>query len=202
MSNGSTSPLYDLTELSIKYFHDTCPDILLLTHLHRSHITFIRNFTDNNRPKKLILPSAGTEAEKAYIDSIQNIAREKNISVEFYPSDRISTIDFEGCKITMFMQIKTDRSTQPINLISIKDGPVLNYCGGAINETVLMDDLKKLSTGEAYIWFGTHGPVEKEPLDLQFIPYKAFVSSNDLNNTYKTNFETINFNKYIAFGRK
>lgn len=202
MSNGGYSTIYELDRISMDVFHDTCPDVILLTHLHRTHITMLSRFTDNHRPNRIILPYPQDNNEISYTDAIKRIAREKDIAIEYYSSDSDATVDFEDCKITIFEKQMIDRSNQPINMISFKDGATFTYCGGAINETDLVDELKALMIGEAYIWLGTHGPVEKEPFEFELLPHEIFVSNDSLNDIYETDFEVLKGYKHITLKRR
>ncbi len=202
ISDGSTSIIYTINDLSLALFHDSCPDVLVLTHLHRKHITMISSFTDNFRPHTIYIPMSKNEDEQGYANAIKRIAEGKNVKLQFYSDNRDEIIDFEGCKINIYRQVKIDRSSQPINLIRIKDGASLVYCESSINDTELMDHVDNLILGESHLWLGTHGPVAKNPLKLPFEPYDVFVSNKNLNNVYCTDYEIISGYKHVILKKK
>lgn len=198
MSDGSTSSLYAIRDLSLTLFHDSCPDVIVLTHLHRKHITMISSFTDNFRPHTIYIPTSENEDEQGYENAIRRIAEEKNVNLQLYSGNADEILDFEGCKINIYRQIKIDRSSQPVHLIRINDGSSLVYCGSSINDTELMELVPNLILGESHLWLGTHGPVAKNPLTLPAVPYDVFVSNTNLNTAYCTDYETIsNFQRII-----
>ena len=65
-----------------------------------------------------------------------------------------------------------------------------------------MELLPNLALGESYLWFGTHGPIAKQPLNFPYSPYRAFVSNEDLNEIYCTNYDVISTYQHIVLKKK
>lgn len=189
-SNGGYSNLNNALGYS-ELVYDTSVDSLMLTHLHRLHISSFSRITDVNRIKQIIIPLPQNNDEQIVYDSITETAKEKQIRLLTYDPTENTVFSFEKVKITILKQEYIDRSVQPITVLKIKNNDSFMYAGASVNESSLNNILEKELLQLDHLWLGTHGPNIKIPLSLNQKTSNIFVSNNDVNILYKTSFSVI-----------
>ena len=185
-SDGSYSKLASAASLSEKYCYDTSVDTLLLTHLHRKHVSSFARLADNVRLRQLILPSPQDEEEYAFAQALIEKAEERGIEVILYPSEEEAVLLFDDCRLRIAPLTYLDRSVQPMHLVRIEGEDVFTYIGSSSPEWL------SPSTYEGSIlWLGMHGPNIKKPLAISLDPKAVFVSSEEVNEGYGSDYEVI-----------
>ena len=193
VSDGSSSSLYYASTLSATKLYDSSIDTLLLTHLHRNHISAVSRLADKTRVKQIYVPFPKSKDEGYFATALERVAADRELELCYYEPSSDTTFDFSGCRITVFRQDRIERSVQPIHLIMLEDRKRLIYCGGAINESEeLLSELKDLLGGETHVILGIHGPIIKKPFDLDGPFYSVTVLAPDVNSLYCTDFPTVN----------
>ena len=193
ISNGSSSSLSYAASLSQTKLHDASVDTLLLTHLHRNHITAVSKLADKTRVRQIYIPKPQDDDEGYFATALERVASDRGLELCYYDAQKDSVFDFNGCKLTVFGQDKIDRSVQPIHLIMLQGRKNLVYCGSGINDAPdLFSTLEGLCYGESYLWLGSHGPLIKRPIALPYTVNDTFVSNNNVNNGYLTSYPTLN----------
>lgn len=191
ISDGSASNLYQAALLSRYELYDSSIDTLLLTHLHRKHISAVIRLADRGRLSQIYVPKPQSKEESYFSTAIERAAVDRDIQLCYYDPTRDTTFDFKGCHITLFRQDRIERSTQPIHLIMLQDRKRLVYCGGSVNDSrYLSEKLKSIIHGETYLWLGIHGPLIKKPLDINGPFYSVAASSSEVNDGYQTDHPT------------
>lgn len=165
ISNGSYSAI-NYAYSHAKKSGATELDILLLTHLHKRHITSFDRISDTAYVRMLILPEPETEAEENIVLSLQEIAENKNIPVRKYTRGNTS---IEFCGNTIRIDTATlSRSTHPtITMHMTVHGHEIAYIGASAAEAMDIGDTIRFST----VIFGTHGPIYKQ--EFENVPIDA-----------------------------
>lgn len=197
-SNGGYSSARNTSELCKTVVHDFSPDVILLTHLHRKHIDMISRLADNNHLSELFIPSPQNDDEKIFADAITDTAQRRGISVTLYNAEISVTFEFEGAKLTLYERTYIKRSAQPLHLLVIEDKQTLVYAGSALTESPLADEFSDVLKGCDILFFGTHGPIIKQPLPALDFNGTVIISDNESNTAYNTSFETIDrYSKFV-----
>lgn len=183
-SNGSYNLSDVAASLSGPLLYDTSFDALLITHIHRKHITMIARLSDNYRIDEIYIPYPKTDEESAYISSIIRSAESKGIRVVCFSTDTDSSFIFEDCEITLYREAVIKRSTQPINMMKIRADKTLLYVGGAVYESDLREEFERQLLTCNNVWFGAHGPVIKEALPPLPSHISYISSSKEVNSRY------------------
>ena len=131
-------------------------DALLLTHLHKRHVSAFERISGTAYVRMLILPAPETEAEENIVLSLREIAESKNIPVGTYTRGETGISFFD----TM-LRIDTDtlkRSTHPIIAVHMTAyGHEIAYVSASAEEK-LTPDTAPLDM----VIFGAHGPIYKK----------------------------------------
>ncbi len=191
-SDGRYSNLKDAASLVKANLHDTSADVLLLTHLHRYHISSFNRLADITSLEYLILPSSYDEQSEEIYNSLVNSAKSKNITVFTYSPLEESSVDFLGCRIKLSQISFIERSIQPIFYLTVEYGAEsFTYCSSSLFESNINSNFEDIIVSSNYIWLGIHGPNIKQPFPKEIALNNSILVSEGINELYSTSFEEI-----------
>ena len=155
ISNGSYSAINYAYSFA-KKSGATELDALLLTHLHKRHVSAFERISGTAFVRMLILPAPETEAEENIALGLQEIAANKNIPVGTYTRGDTGILFFDTV-----LRIDTDtlkRSTHPILAVHITaHGHEIAYISASAEEKMTPD-----TAPLDMVIFGAHGPIYKK----------------------------------------
>ena len=150
-------------------------DTLILTHIHRRHISAIRSVCENRMVRRILIPEPTDESENAIATDLVEIAGYFSVEVGFLPRPDEASISFGDVTIQLAEKRYIDRSVHPLIGLEfgLPDGYVL-YFGSSTWE-----DIGFVGFGDDadVVIYGSHGPVIKSAPGLLF----------DCERTYATN---------------
>lgn len=154
ISNGSYSAI-NYAYSHAKRSGATDLHALLLTHLHKRHVSSIERITGTAYVHRLILPTPENEAEESIVLSLMEIAENKNIPVSTYTRGETG-ISFFNTHLRIDTEI-LKRSTHPIIGIHITAYEhEIAYIGSSTEEKMILD-----ADRYSAVIFGVHGPIFK-----------------------------------------
>jgi hypothetical protein len=185
-SDGSYTSLKHAASLTSSLLYDSSPDGLLLTHLHKRHVTSFIRLADSHRLSILFLPEATDKEEAVIVASLTEAATERGVRVLLYPSHDTSVLSFSGWEITLHPIAYLERSVQPLLALEALGNEKIVYLGGSRLEPPNAKEslLSPLSDADR-IWLGIHGPIIKQPLALP-LNGVIFTSNETVNEGYQT----------------
>ena len=155
ISNGSYSSINYAYSFA-KKSGATELDALVLTHLHKRHVSAFERISGTAYVRMLILPVPETEAEENIVFSLREIADNKNIPVGTYTRGDTGISFFDTT-----LRIDTDtlkRSTHPILAVHMTAyGHEIAYVSASAEEKMTLD-ADRLDM----VIFGAHGPIYKK----------------------------------------
>lgn len=155
ISNGSYSAINYAYSFA-KKSGATELDALVLTHLHKRHVSAFERISGTAYVRMLILPVPETEAEENIVFSLREIADNKNIPVGTYTRGDTGISFFDTT-----LRIDTDtlkRSTHPILAVHMTAyGHEIAYVSASAEEKMTLD-ADRLDM----VIFGAHGPIYKK----------------------------------------
>lgn len=191
-SDGRYTRSKSVASLTSSELYDASVDVLLLTHLHRYHVSTFCKLADNNRLSGLILPEPTDDATAEAASALSEEASERGIRLLFYSPTRESTVVFRSCRITLMPQTMLSRSVQPILCLSVDTGHgIFGYFGSSVFESELCGKATALASRSDVVWYGIHGPNIKKPLPSIPVSGEVLVSSPQVNEDYRCAFEPI-----------
>ena len=150
-------------------------DTLILTHIHRRHISAIRSVCENRMVRRILIPEPTDESENAIATDLVENAEYFSVEVGFLPRPEETAIFFGDVSLTLAEKRYIDRSVHPLIGLEfgLPDGYVL-YLGSSTWE-----DIGVVGFGDDadVVIYGSHGPVIKSAPGLLF----------DCERTYATN---------------
>ncbi len=190
-SDGSYSSLRNAAALSATVLHDSSPDGLLLTHLHRKHVSAFARLADNHRLSHLIFPAPYDDTTRDAAEALQQEAEARDITVISYPADTTASLAFDDCQVILTPLLFLERSTQPLCTLTIQGNGTFVYLGGGITESPLREEALKQANQAELTMLGIHGPKIKAPLDAT-LNGTVLVSQDEVNICYGTDYDTVN----------
>ena len=91
-------------------------------------------------------------------------AERRGIAVILYPSDKPSSVVFEGITVTTSAIHFLDRSVQPLCTITVEGNGTLLYVGGGVPESLEREEMLAIARRTHVTLLGVHGPLIKAPL--------------------------------------
>ncbi len=131
-------------------------EVIMLTHIHRSHAATLENIFEENMVRTLLIPKEDSDD----FDEIVEVCAENRVSVSTYvPGDTVTFGD-AYIKTTEHKYIK--RSVQPIIRLDIRGyEKTLTYLGGAY-----LESFPETTLDCDYVYLGDHGPLYKRKYTL------------------------------------
>ena len=189
-SDGSYSNLRNAANLSSEALHDSSPDGLFLTHLHRKHVASFARLADNHRLSYLFFPAPYDETTREVAESLSREAEKRGIAVVIYDSQAGATLKIAGYTLTTTPLSFLNRSVQPLCTLTVKGNGTLIYLGGGVTESPRREDALAIANTANFTLLGIHGPKIKAPLDAS-LEGTVLVSSTAVNEAYGTAYETV-----------
>ncbi len=199
VSDGSYSSLSRAAELSRTALLDSSPDALLLTHLHRKHLSSFVRLTDNHRFRYLILPEPCDGDSAEFAAALTSLAEERGITVVTYASDRPASVAFDDCTVRLSGISFLNRSVQPLITFSIEGNGRVIYTGGGTAEADPINAILNDASAADLLILGIHGPLIKTTFPEQLLPPIVLASDDSVNEAYKTLFPVISDGKDICY---
>ena len=141
-------------------------DTLILTHIHRRHISAIRSVCENRMVRRILIPEPTDESENAIATDLVEVAEHFSVEVGFLPRPEETAIFFGDVSLTLAEKRYIDRSVHPLIGLEfgLPDGYVL-YLGSSTWE-----DIGVVGFGDDadVVIYGSHGPVIKSAPGLLF----------------------------------
>ncbi len=184
-SDGSYSAMKGAASLSSALLHDSSPDGLLLTHLHKRHLSSFSRLADTYRLSYLYLPEPTDESSAELVDQLASAASERDITVFRYAPDRSSVLYFADFAITVHPTAYLDRSSHPLLLLEVVGNRRTVYLGGSRREASDTDTTEASLANADLVWLGVHGPVIRHPLRLP-LSGTVLASNESVNHRYQT----------------
>ncbi len=179
ISKGSAKVFFSAKErLAQNYVTQT--DALLLTHIHRSHITAFRQFSEKSVVEMLIIPvpDAANSDEAMLTQELCEAAESENLEVLYYERGADS-IEFNGVSLGISKPSYLKRSVEP--LVTVELSAILGdrsekilYAGSSAWENSLPCDMD-------LIFLGSHGAKVKTFPECVSSPSYVFGGNPSLN---------------------
>ena len=135
----------------------------MFTHYHAKHVNTFSKLVSRTRVHTVYLPISNSENSISYVKEIEGIATMHDIDVIKFEYG--SSVEFQGCEVTVFSPIEIKRSTHPvINLSVTAKGTDVLYLGSSFSETDF--EYQNLAHDAEYILFGQHNPVPKKEFKI------------------------------------
>lgn len=150
-------------------------DALVLTHLHKKHISSVAKFVAAEHVGTLYVPLPVTAADAEIAEKLRQTANEAGIRYVTYGEERVCPIEETELDFVGIRRIK--RSTHPTISFSLTDGKTgdsLLYVGASAWESEIAE-----AEGVAAVVFGAHGPVAKKDCDFDFGDAKKIFVCSD-----------------------
>lgn len=161
VSDGSSGFSYDLIKAS-RESGMTEADSLVLTHLHKKHVTYTAYLADSVILRRVYIPSPENDEDIAVCESIIKSCNERGVDVTVYSRSFGEVIDMENASISLCDYTLLKRSTHPVITFGIELGnEKFVYAGGSSNESV--QDISNLISTADTVFFGVHPPIYKSP---------------------------------------
>ncbi len=142
-------------------------DTLLLTHLHKRHITGVTQLSDTAYIRALILPDPETDTEMTVFDELTKLCREESIPLYTYADSDIVQWG-ENVEILPEERLYLSRSTHPIIALRIRaNDAVFSYLGSSATEIAAY---REQDDADAIV-FGGHGPIVKKAITVNVSPH-------------------------------
>jgi len=136
---------------------------LILTHLHRRHISSVASLADNYILRLAVLPEGVTDSDTEVAEALCEIFDKRGIPYVFY-SREDGTVNTADITFTSLGYTALSRSTHPVVgfSISLADKNLI-YLGSSFGEkNDLPDGLSAADT----VFLGAHPPVRKAPVSV------------------------------------
>ena len=147
-------------------------DTLILTHIHRRHISAIRSVCENRMVRRILIPEPTDDSEAALVFDLVETAEHFSVEVGFLPRPEETAIFFGDVSLTLAEKRYIYRSVHPLIGLEfgLPDGYVL-YLGSSTWEDI---GVVGFGEGADVVIYGSHGPVIKSA------PGLVFASQGDL----------------------
>lgn len=132
---------------------------LVLTHLHRRHISSVSALADNVMLRYAYIPKAETDSDAEITEGLREIFEKRGIEYTEYSRSGAS-ISHDGVTVHFPAYTLLSRSTHPIvTFFFTLEDRLFCYLGSSFEESGITDnDLMGVHT----VFFGSHPPVRKE----------------------------------------
>lgn len=163
-SDGSSGFLRHLSNTA----KDSCAteaDVLVLTHLHKKHVSSVRYLTESTVVRKVVLPSPANEDEAEICESIITVCAEEGVAVDMYDRSCGEVTDIGGVMLSHHDHTVISRSTHPVVSLGISIGEKdYVYLGGSSNEGCACIEDFAFNSDTAFL--GVHPPIYKSYSEL------------------------------------
>ena len=153
-------------------------DTLILTHLHRRHISAIRSVCQNRMVRRILIPEPTDDSENTIATDLVEVAGYFSVDVEYLPRPEETEISFGDVTIQLAEKRYIARSTHPLIGLGFElpDGYAL-YLGSSTWENIGFADF---GTAADIVVYGSHGPVIKSAPGLVFGDNTKLYATSDL----------------------
>lgn len=164
ISDGSYGYLYALTT-EMTEMHSCEADVLLLTHYHNKHISYLERLCTREVLRTLVLPTPVDEREVGIYKSLCATANREEIEVVTVGIGE--RYEFGETKILVHERTYLSRSTHPITAVSVEaNDNMTTILSCSFNQSE--KDLSEFAESSDYVIFGHHSPVYKKMFSLSF----------------------------------
>lgn len=137
---------------------------LILTHMHRKHISSVASLTDNIIVRKVFLPEAESEGDIEIFESLCALLERRGIKYSVF-SRRGDEISHDGIGFQYLGYTMLSRSTHPVVAFELTvGGKRFAYFGSSFGENVSLDDIVH---GADTVFLGAHPPVRKKQIEIE-----------------------------------
>ncbi len=159
-TSGARSGMYKTVSV-LREKGGTSIDTLILTHIHRRHVSGIRTLLSRRVIRSIILPQPVSEYEENLLLDLQEAVEPYHVTLRTYSRGEETTIRFPNVSVELPAYHLLGRSVHPLVAVRFEtEKRKLSYCGGSAWENAYIWDFV---SDTDLLLIGAHGPLYKTP---------------------------------------